>query len=85
MRMEMKKQRAGVERRRRGSGLALMVVLSVVITGMVMTLSFASSVQAAAAGVETQSDEAQLAADAAVNWAVVMLRSSPTWRPFATC
>ncbi|HVX83247.1 MAG TPA: hypothetical protein VH253_00375 [Phycisphaerae bacterium] len=70
-------------RRRRGSGLSLMIVLSVVVTGLVMTMAWASSVQSAAVAARCQCDEAQLAADAAVNWAVVKLRADPTWRPAA--
>lgn len=79
----MKKHAMGAARRRRGSGLSLMVVMSVVVTGLIVALAWSSGLQAQASANRIKADESFYAADAAVQWAIYQLRQDPTWRPTA--
>jgi hypothetical protein len=75
--------RARAGRRRRGSGLSLMVVLSVVVTGLIITLAWSAGLQAQVSANRIKADESFYAADAALQWAIYEMRQDPTWRPAA--
>jgi Tfp pilus assembly protein PilX len=67
--------------RQRGSALVIMIILSVVITGMVMCLAWSSGIEAQSVGNRAHTDDAVNAAEGALQWAIYELRQSPTWRP----
>jgi Tfp pilus assembly protein PilX len=71
----------GDRRRERGSSLVMIILLSVVITGMVMCLAWSAGIEAQAAGNRAHTDDAFNAAEGALQWVIYELRQSPTWRP----
>jgi hypothetical protein len=57
--------------------------MSVVVTGLVLTMAWSSGVQSQVTNDRVKSDEGFYAADAAVQWCIYQLRQDPTWRPTA--
>lgn len=68
----------------RGSALSLMIVVSVVITGLVITMAWAAGLQVSTATARAKGDEATYAAEGAMQWAIYKLRQDPAWRPTGT-
>jgi hypothetical protein len=67
-------------RARRGSALALAILVSVVLTGLVMALAFEASVHAAMGGQIPKIDAAYYAAEAGAQQAVWKFKHDNTWR-----
>ncbi len=69
---------------RRGTAISLAVIVSVVITGLVITMAWAAGIQSSVAIKRTKSDEAFYAAEGALQWSIYELRQNPAWRPTGT-
>ncbi len=64
---------------RRGSAMALMVVVSVVITGLIISIAWSEGLQASAGSDRTKTDEAFYAADGAIQYALGQFKAAPGW------
>jgi Tfp pilus assembly protein PilX len=73
-----------LQKGRRGSALSLVVIVSVIVTGLILTLASSAGLQASSASDRTKSDEALYAAEGAMQWALYQLRQNPAWRPSGT-
>ncbi len=60
--------------------MALMVLVSVILTGLVLMISWAGAVQAQNAGMSTQRDQAQVAAESVAQVAVWKFKHDNSWR-----
>jgi len=58
----------------------MMVLISVILTGLVMTIAWAAGVQAQIAGASIHTDQALLAAESAGQWAVWKFKQDNSWR-----
>jgi hypothetical protein len=56
-------------------------MVSVIVTSLVLSLAWASGIDARFAGDSVKSDEAFYAAEGALQWAVFQMRQDPSWRP----
>jgi Tfp pilus assembly protein PilX len=75
---------APIPRSRRGTALVLMVVLSVIITGMVMALAWTAGVHTQITNNFIKSDRDFYAAEAIANQAMWQIKQSSSWRPTAS-
>lgn len=65
---------------RRGSALTLMILMSVILTGLVMTIAWSATVQSQTTGAKIHSDLAYQAAESAGQVAVWQFKNNNTWR-----
>ena len=65
---------------RRGTAMVMIVLLSVILTGLVMTIAWSAGVQTQATGASIHLDQGYLAAESAGQWAVWQFKQNNSWR-----
>jgi Tfp pilus assembly protein PilX len=63
--------------------MVLVVLISVTITGLVLVMAWSAGVNSQMTSTSIKSDQAQYAAESAVQWAICELEANPGWRPTA--
>lgn len=61
----------------------MIVIISIILTGLVMTIAWSAGVQAQIAGSTVHVDQANTAAESAAQWAVWKFKTDNTWRQSA--
>lgn len=70
----------GGQIRNRGTAMVMMIILSIIMTGLVMTIAWAASVQTRGAAASIRSDQAYAAAESAGQVAVWRFKHDDSWR-----